>query len=216
MKIHFVKIPKNEVTIMDENTVILPEEPTAPEEPEKEKHTPGEYLFEALEELCTVAVLVILLFMFVGRMATVSGWSMYATLSHNDRIIMTNLFYTPERGDIVVVDKHTGVYANDLIIKRIIAEGGDTVFIDYDNWIVTVNGVPVTEPYVYRDHKPMDKQDMREGTFTVPEGSYFVMGDNRNGSTDSRSVLIGFVERSEIRGKAIFRIFPFEAIGALT
>ncbi len=181
----------------------------------KKKLTTKEFLYEAFEELCYVVVLVILLFMFVGRMATVAGGSMLNTLHDADRIIMTNLFYTPERLDVVVIDKEEGYYADELIIKRIIAMEGETVHIDFDTWTVTIDGKVLDEPYVKREYGSMDREDMMTNTFTVPEGCYFVMGDNRNGSTDSRSDLVGFVKESEILGHAVFRLFPVDAIGVI-
>ena len=188
---------------------------TAAPAEKKKKLTAKEFLYEALEELCYVVVIVILLFMFVGRMATVAGGSMMNTLQDKDRILMTNLFYAPERLDVVVIDKEDGYYADELIIKRIIAMGGETVTIDFDAWTVTVDGVKLDEPYVFHTYGPMDREDMTTNTFTVPEGCYFVMGDNRNGSTDSRSNLVGFVKESEILGHAVFRLFPFETLGEI-
>ncbi len=177
----------------------------------KEKLSPKEFLYESFEELCYVVVLVILLFMFVGRMATVVGSSMSDTLQNGDRIIMTNLFYTPERYDVVVVAKETGYYKDDLIIKRIIAMEGETVRLDFENWQVIINETLVlNEPYIKRELGEMDREDMISDTFVVPEGCYFVMGDNRNGSTDSRSNLVGYVKESEILGHAVFRLYPFD------
>ncbi len=191
------------------------ETPVPAAEAEEKKPTLKEYLYEAFEELCIVAVSVILLFMFVGRMATVDGSSMLGTLRHNDRLLMTNLFYTPENGDIVVISKSEGYYQDSLIIKRIIASEGQLVRIDYTNWTVTVDGEMLYEPYIYRESGSMDREDMETDSFIVPENCYFVMGDNRNHSTDSRSDLVGFVKESEILGRAIFRLYPFDTIGAI-
>ncbi len=203
--------------MMDETTQAkagaLPKE--SKQKPKKEKLKKSEFLYETFEEFCYVAVIVILVFMFIGRMATVVGDSMTETLQNGDRVIMTNLFYEPEQGDVVVIAKQSGYYQNDLIIKRIIAESGDIVHIDYDNWIVSVNGIILNEPYVKRIFGAMDREDMMIDTFTVPEGSYFVMGDNRNGSTDSRSNHVGFVKKGEILGHAIFRLYPFSDMGVI-
>ncbi len=181
----------------------------------KEKLRPVEVAYEVLEELCYVAALVVIFFLFVGRMAMVDGSSMAHTLQDKDGIFMTNLFYTPDRYDIVVVDKESGYYENQLLIKRVIAKGGETVTINYQTWTVTVDGITLYEPYILREYGPMDRGDMTEDTFVVPDGCYFVMGDNRNGSTDSRSALVGFVKKSEILGRAVFRLSPPQSIGFL-
>ncbi len=198
---------------MDElNTAPSPEAAEGKDQiKKKEKLTPKEFLYECFEELCYVAVLVILLFMFVGRMSTVVGESMSDTLHNGDRIIMTNLFYEPERYDVVVIAKETGYYKDDLIIKRIIASEGEHVRLDFENWAVIIDEkIVLREPYVKRLMGEMDREDMLSDSFVVPEGCYFVMGDNRNGSTDSRSNLVGYVKESEILGHAIFRLFPFD------
>ncbi len=199
---------------MDELNHTAPEAELKAAEPKK-KLTKSQTVYEVFEEICAVVAIVILLFMFVGRMATVSGESMTNTLQHNDRILMTSFLYTPDYGDIVVIDKETGYYADSLIIKRIIAKEHDTVHIDYASWTVTVNGRTVLEPYVKRVFGPMDREDMTSDTFTVPANCYFVMGDNRNGSTDSRSDHVGFIKESEILGKAIFRLFPLGQMGLI-
>ena len=174
-------------------------------------------LYEWFEVICFAAVTVILIFTFIGRMATVSGSSMANTLIHGDRLIVTNAFYTPKRYDIVVVQKEEGYYAeqNELIIKRIIAKGGETVTFDFENWKVYVDGEALSEEYVRREYGYMDREDITGYSVTVPEGCYFVMGDNRNSSTDSRSDHVGFVKESEIVGKAVFRLFPLSSFGFL-
>ena len=165
-------------------------------------------LYEWLEVFCLSVVLVILLFTFVGRMATVVGSSMETTLHNGDRILVSSLFYVPECGDIVVVQKESGHYENELLIKRVIAKGGQTIEFDFETWTVSVDGEVLDEPYVKRVLEDMRKGDLTGDTVTVPEGCYFVMGDNRNDSADSRYNAVGFVKKTEIIGQAFFRVAP--------
>ena len=197
--------------MMDESNEMNPsvpsEEPVAAEEPKK-KEPFLSVLFDWLEVFCLSVVLVVLVFTFVGRMATVVGDSMERTLQNGDRVLVSSFFYTPKQGDIVVVQKESGTYDNQLLIKRVIATGGQTITFDFETWTVRVNGEIVDEPYVNRVVGAMKKGDMTGDTITVPEGCYFVMGDNRNASADSRYDSIGFVKETEIVGKAVYRVSP--------
>lgn len=152
-------------------------------------------------------ICIVLLFTFLIRVVGVEGDSMNNTLKTQDRLLLLVAGYTPERGDIVVVDRYT----QEPLIKRVIALEGDVIDIDPETHAVSVNGEVLDEPYISTQ---TDLKDF-SGPQKVPEGMVFVMGDNRTYSKDSRTAEIGFVEASDIVGRAVFRIWPFGSAGAL-
>lgn len=165
-----------------------------------------------------VAMLVLNLFVF--RSITVDGDSMNNTLQDQDRVISTNFFYTPSRGDIVVVQADrlyndaTGRYGEP-IIKRVIALEGDTIRFDFDKGEVYLKKAGesdfelLVEDYIAAPTVlALDRHTGEE--HTVPEGCVFVMGDNRNRSLDSRSLYVGDVDTDLIMGKAFVRLFPID------
>lgn len=162
------------------------------------------------------AMLVLNLFFF--RSITVSGPSMEDTLQSNDKVIATNFFYTPDYGDIVIIqasrilNKVTGIYGEP-IIKRVIALAGDTIRIDYENGEVYRNGELLQEDYI-KDltHHRQDGWLVGNKDYVVPENCVFVMGDNRPVSNDSRNLPdLGFVDTDLIMGKAFVRISPLSS-----
>ncbi len=166
--------------------------------------------YDYAETFCYALAVMMLLFLFVFRYVSVDGQSMRETLQHRDKLIISNLFYTPKTGDIVVIKPDGYRSNNEPLIKRVIATEGQTVLIDYQNWQVYVDGVPLEEPYIegMREPKPMDGTTIPDYTqeFVVGDGKVFVMGDNRNHSTDSR--VLGEIGANRILGRVIIRVAP--------
>ena len=168
-------------------------------------------LFEWGEALLISLTTVILIFVFGIRIIGVQGWSMFPTLQDADQLLVSNLFYTPEKGDIVILTKEA--FMSSPIVKRVIATEGDTVDIDFDSGEVSVNGEVLQEEYIAE--LTQVQYDM---TFpqTVPDNCIFVMGDNRNHSTDSRYGELGMVDTRYVIGKVLARVFPFNVIGTVS
>lgn len=159
---------------------------------------------------CVVYALVacILVFVFFFRTIDVVGHSMEPTLMEGDKLIVSNLFYEPKYGDIVIIRKDS--FSDQPIVKRVIATEDQVVDIDFEEGIVYVDGMALDEPYIAE--KTRRELDF-DGKVTVPKGCVFVMGDNRNKSTDSRDESIGMVDKRYIIGHELIRILPFGSIG---
>ena len=174
---------------------------------EQEKQTAkGRDLYEWVQSLVGSVLVVVAIFTFVIRMMGVDGHSMLNTLQHWDRLLVVNsmLYHDYKYGDIVILRKN-GVFDDDPIVKRVIAVEGQTVDIDFTEGIVYVDGEALEEDYI---REPTYTAEGTEFPLTVPEGSIFVMGDNRNGSSDSRDYRLGTVDTRYVIGKAAFLIFP--------
>lgn len=148
----------------------------------------------------------IFIFVFFGRTIGVEGDSMFPTLHYYDRVIMWSLFYTPKNGDIIVFRSTHESFHGTPLVKRVIAVEGQTVTIDFDKGEVFVDGVMLNEPYIADlTHNRINFEDLND---PIPEGYVFVMGDNRNNSSDSRDSRIGLVDTRYILGKVLFVAIP--------
>lgn len=163
-------------------------------------------IFDWLETLVLYCFIALLLLTFVFKLVVVDGNSMNPTLVDGQRLITTNVFYTPKYGDIVIF-QNTEAINKKVLIKRVIATEGQTVSIDFDKGEVKVDGKVLDEPYI--KELTTNRLDFYQNEVVVPEGCVFVMGDNRNNSTDSRSNMVGMVPTDTIIGKVVLRLSPF-------
>lgn len=180
------------------------------EQDKKKKDNSAEDMLDWLEMLITVFFAVVLVFTFIFRIAIVDGESMVPTLEDKDKLVVSHLFYEPADGDVVIVNSKG---LGKVIVKRVIATENQTVDVDYSEGKVYVDGQLLDEPYI--NEPTITDFGFHDYPVTVPAGHVFVMGDNRNHSTDSRAESVGFVDKSDIMGKAVFRIWPFNKLGAL-
>ena len=179
-------------------------------------------VMDIAEAVVVTFFLFFLIFAYLFRPVTVSGDSMNPTLLTEDKILIVSPLYQPKNGQVVVIDNYEAglfsdpdqkeIYRADgskiILVKRLIARGGQTIDIDFENGIVTVDGQQLDEPYI------AEATRSNGGAFqyplTVPEGYMFVMGDNRGSSVDSRYSVFGCVPDENILGVVQFRLYPFD------
>lgn len=227
---------------VEEVTETVAEE-TSAETKDEDKKKKGDFikdLIEIAESTIITVFIIVLVFTYILHPVNIVGRSMVPTLNQNynserearketDKVFMNTLFFDVKYGDILVIDKDKNYlldsdgkvcepeYDNPIgecIIKRVIAVGGQTI--EIRDGEVYVDGELLDEPYIAANSYTEDLGAF-EGQYpvTVPEGYYFVMGDNRNHSTDSRARSVGFVKRDQIYGKAIIKYSPIEEFDIL-
>lgn len=168
--------------------------------------------FTILHDLVYILAVVTIVFVFFFRLNGVDGSSMFPTFVNHDYLVLESnfLYRKVDRGDIVVLEPPEEAGFAGPLVKRVIATGGDTVDIDFDLGIVYINGEAIEEDYIfeptYRSYQEIGMG--LEYPVTVPEGSVFVMGDNRNHSNDSRYAPLGCVEQSRILGRVLLVLIP--------
>ena len=163
--------------------------------------------FDWISSIMVSFVVSFIIFCFFFRVVQVSGGSMTNTLQNGDWLLVSNNGDDIKFGDIIVASPPT--YENGPVIKRVIGVEGDEIYIDFEKGLVYVNGEVLDEPYA----KTLTNESY-DVTFPVkvPEDHIFVLGDNRNGSLDSRSTKIGFIHEKYVLGRVLIRIFPFKEI----
>jgi signal peptidase I len=174
-------------------------------------------LVEQVELVVIVFVIIVLLFSFAARICQVSGDSMRDTLYNGENVVVSDVFYTPQRGDIIVFHQ-TGESANDYnepIVKRVIGVAGDTVKVEHlrNGMRVTVTDSDGNSTVLDEDYIRYEYPTYSDSITYVEEGTVFVMGDNRSDSSDSRSMRIGLVDTRRILGKVVVRVTPFSRFG---
>ncbi len=165
------------------------------------------FCFDWSETIVISFTFVVVLMTFIFRLFTVDGQSMMNTLHDRDKVAVLKWKYIPTAGDVVVI-KH-GEEFDKPLVKRIIATEGQTLKINFNDGSVFVDGVKLNETYI---KERMWLRGDAEIPAVIPQGHCFVMGDNRNNSSDSRSKVIGLIPNENIVGKAKFVIYPFNRI----
>lgn len=171
----------------------------------KQNKKEGNFFKDWIVPILTALAIAILINKFIFFNVYVPTGSMIPTINEDDKILVTRVYNTNniERGDIIVF------YSEELqetLIKRTIGLPGD--HIEIKNGIITINGEVLEENYVKNN-------DEFDGVFDVPEGKFFFLGDNRANSNDARLWINPYIDKSEIKGEARFRFYPFNNMGTL-
>ena len=164
------------------------------------------FFYQTVSAAAAAVVILFFIFTFFLRGVGVSGASMEPTLKDGDLLAVASLSDV-DRGDVVIITQPNEM--DKPLVKRVIAKGGQTVNIDYLTGVITVDDTVIEEPYIA---EPTSAQGDVVFPLTVPQGSLFVLGDNRNNSMDSRFSVIGCIDDDYILGVVKLRVFPFSAV----
>ncbi len=192
----------------EENKISAEEEVTEAVAASEPKNSLSKTMVDLISIIATSIVAIMFVFTFVFRIVGVSGPSMMNTLKDGDWLVVSAFITEPERGDIVIVTQPNAYH--EPIVKRVIAVGGDTIDIDFETATVKVNGEVINEPYL---GSPTTNDEYAwQYPLTLKEGQVFVMGDNREHSSDSRSPDIGLIDENYILGQVMMRFSPISEI----
>ncbi len=236
-----IETNENEVNSAETVSEAVTEENTADaEKAGKKKSSFFKDVVEILESTLITVFIIVMIFTYILHPVNIDGRSMVPTLNKNltaerekngdnDKVFMNTVFFDVKYGDILVIDKDKNYLLdengeviqpvldtpiNKCIIKRVIAVGGQTIDIR-DNQVY-VDGELLDEPYIAESNSTADNGAFTDKyPITIPEGYYFVMGDNRYNSTDSRARSVGLVKKDQIYGKAIIKYSPIEEFDIL-
>lgn len=158
-------------------------------------------LYDFSDSVIYALIAIAVIFVLFLRVFSIEGVSMMPTLHDKDKVVVASVGSKYEKGDVVVIGKTSNF--SESLVKRVIAVGGDKVYINFSTGKVYVNEIELVEYYV---NSPTERQYDIAFPITVPEGSVFLLGDNRNDSLDSRSSLIGCVDERSVVGRVLFRL----------
>lgn len=208
-------IEENKTSEMDSNwneTKQNETETEAFEKDEKKKPAVMKEIFHFVVYILSILLVTYLIIHYIGQRTIVVGDSMRETLQDGDNLVVDKIsyrFHAPERFDIIVFPYE---YEDDTYyIKRVIGLPGETVQIDEEGYIF-INGQVLEE---YYGREVMEYAGDAAEPIVLGEDEYFVLGDNRNESRDSRFEDVGLIKRKDIIGRAIFRMYPFSSFGTL-
>jgi len=208
---------KDDMNLQNQESAGAAEGTNEQKAPKKESFSIAYELYEWAQAMVFAIILVVMLSVVGIRIIGIDGESMEPTLFNQDKVLLNNLMYEPKAGDVVIFTiKGLRMYGfedhDQPLVKRVVAVEGQTVDIDFEKGIVYVDGVAQDEPFIKEPTHTMIDVNF---PVTVPEDCLFVMGDNRNNSSDSRDSRVGMVDKRYLLGKVLARVYPFDSISGI-